>query len=190
MNTTSRNQNAEDMLRVLEAVRFATEMHGDQKRAGDKNLPYVVHVFEVAELVASSPTANTEQVIAALLHDVVEDTEASLDQVSAQFGELVASLVAENTDPEGMNQRERKARQLAEMPKKSAGARLIKMADLLSNTRGLLTSPPNWRRKSLQRYARANKAIFEAGRGTCPFLEAEWDAFWPSIASSFDLPQR
>lgn len=120
------------------ALAFATEAHGaigqTRKYTGD---PYIVHPIAVAEIVKTVP--HTEAMIAAaLLHDVVEDTPTTIEDVRAAFGEEVATLVDWLTDvsrPADGNRRVRKRKDLEHLAAAPAEAQTIKFADLIDNTR-------------------------------------------------------
>lgn len=129
---------------LLQAVRFAAVHHGDQKRKYTGE-PYIVHCFEVAMTVHRAG-GTIEMVIAAILHDVVEDTPATLEQVRATFGDIVAGYVDALTEkrPEGYNRAQRKmlyTNQLREAPNE---VKTIKLADLLSNTRDIVEHDVNF----------------------------------------------
>lgn len=120
------------MMTVAEARAFAVTAHGEQ-RYGDH--PYSVHLDAVAKLAESYGA--TAQVIA-YLHDAVEDTQASLDDVRARFGELVAECVDLLTDAAGANRKERKAKTYARLATVAGAAELaliVKAADRLANVR-------------------------------------------------------
>lgn len=119
-------------MNVVEARAFAVTAHGDQ-RYGEQ--PYSVHLDAVAKLAA--PYGEAAQVVA-YLHDAVEDTQASLDDVCARFGELVAECVGLLTDAEGANRKERKAKTYARLATVTGAAELaliVKAADRLANVR-------------------------------------------------------
>ncbi|HZE25156.1 MAG TPA: HD domain-containing protein, partial [Blattabacteriaceae bacterium] len=85
--------------RIMSAARFAAEKHAHHKRKGENGEPYFNHLLEVAELIAaSSPYLDVELVMAAFLHDAVEDTGVTLQELEQRFGKNVADLVAEVTD--------------------------------------------------------------------------------------------
>jgi (p)ppGpp synthase/HD superfamily hydrolase len=128
---------------VLEAARFAAERHAAQRRKGSSEEPYVNHLLEVAGLVADAVEEPApEMLVAALLHDVVEDTTTTAAEVRTRFGDEVAGLVAELTDDKSLPKQERKRLQVERAGNKSAGAQAIKLADLVSNLRSLLVNPP------------------------------------------------
>lgn len=105
------------------------------------NEPYIVHPFEVASIVATVPDATEEMIAAAWLHDVVEDTGVTLDQVHLLFGANVAKLVFWLTDqskPEDGNRAARKAIDRAHIAAAPAEAQTVKLADLISNTKSIM----------------------------------------------------
>jgi len=130
------------------ALRFAAEAHANQRRKGAAQEPYVNHLIEVAELIVDATGGDDPDiVIGALLHDTIEDTAVTYDEIEARFGRRVADLVRENSDDMSLPKQERRRRRIAEAAHKSDGAKLIKIADLISNARAMTTSPPaGWAR--------------------------------------------
>jgi (p)ppGpp synthase/HD superfamily hydrolase len=181
-----RNRNLNN-LDIVRAVRFAAERHRGQTRSGESDEAYLEHVLEVAELTAEASDGNERLIIAAILHDVLEDTETTYHEIAQRFGSKVADIVRELTDDPTLSKRQQKEAQLTSMPSKSREARLIKMADKLSNTRRLHTHPPEWRAESIARYAKGNNSVIEAGRGTSPYLEGLWDAMWPELCEALGI---
>lgn len=109
--------------------------------------PYHLHPFEVADTVADTEYCTEEMIVAALLHDVVEDTQVSLDVIARQFGLVVAAYVEQLTDvskPEDGNRAARKAIDLAHTAKASPQAKTIKLADLISNSRSIVERDPEF----------------------------------------------
>src|SRR5436309_13193438 len=95
---------------ILAAAQFAAEKHAEQKRKGVSGEPYINHLIEVAGLIAhSSGSADANLIMAALLHDTVEDTGTTAEELEAKFGHDVASLVLEVTDDKGLPNARRKA---------------------------------------------------------------------------------
>ena len=128
---------------ILAAAHFAAEKHSSQKRKGKAGEPYVNHLLEVAELIAGAISEpDTNLLIAALLHDTVEDVGVTHEQLVQRFGSDVADLVAEVTDDKSLPKLERKRLQVEHAPKKSVRAQAIKLADKISNLRSMLYSPP------------------------------------------------
>ena len=134
------------MIGIIEkAEQFAVQAHGPQKRkyTGD---PYIVHPIEVSQIVKTVPHTNA-MIAAAILHDVIEDTEATYDDVAVNFGTVVADLVEELTDvskPEDGNRAVRKALDRAHLAKASADAQTIKLADIISNTKDIKANDPKF----------------------------------------------
>jgi len=136
------------------ALDFATIAHAGQKRkyTGED---YIVHPIEVAKIVKS--VAHTPQMVAAaLLHDVVEDTDVSLEDISIKFGPDIADLVSDLTDvskPEDGNRAARKALDRAHTARASAAAKTIKLADLISNSRSIVEFDPHFAKVYLKEKA-------------------------------------
>ena len=128
---------------LARAFHFAALRHAHQRRKGDAAEPYLNHLAEVADLVAEATGGKDASLVAAaLLHDVVEDTDTTLAEVAATFGEDVAGLVAEATDDKTLPKAERKRLQIVHAPSHSPRAKLLKLADKTSNLRNMATSPP------------------------------------------------
>ena len=127
------------MGRIERAMIFAAEAHDGQKRKG-KNRPYVLHLMEAAVTV-SMMTDDEDVIIAALLHDTLEDTDTTAEQIRNAFGERVAALVgAESEDkrsgrPRGETWRIRKEEALQTLKAAPREAKLVALGDKLSNVR-------------------------------------------------------
>jgi guanosine-3',5'-bis(diphosphate) 3'-pyrophosphohydrolase len=137
--------NTEDnpVLKIARAVHFAALKHKAQRRKGEDAEPYINHLAEVSETLALHTNGeDLNLVIAGLLHDTLEDTETTYDELIATFGHDVADLVKEVTDDKGLPKTERKRLQVENAPHKSSRAKMIKIADKLSNLNSILNSPP------------------------------------------------
>ena len=131
----------------------------------------------MADLVASSLTevADTNLIIAALLHDVVEDTPTTNQEVAERFGPDVAALVAEVTDDKSLPKAERKRLQIETAPKKSKRAQSIKVADKISNLRAILHSPPtDWDQERKKEYFDWAKKVVDGLTAPNAVLKAEF----------------
>ena len=136
---------------VLDAALFAAKKHAGQRRKGQAAEPYIDHLIEVAQLVSMAiPEPDTNLVIAALLHDTIEDTRVTATELIERFGQDVADLVVELTDDKSLPKAERRRLQIEHAPKMSAWAQTIKLAAKISNLRSILISPPA--RWVLERY--------------------------------------
>lgn len=129
--------------RVKKAETFATGAHIDQKRDGGE--PYIIHPARVAAMVAELPEATEDMVVAAWLHDVVEDTEVNQMEILQMFGESVADLVDWLTNPTfvGDNRAARKAKIFARLAQAPDEAKRIKMCDRIDNLRD--TKPSSYK---------------------------------------------
>jgi (p)ppGpp synthase/HD superfamily hydrolase len=136
------------------ALDFAARKHAGQRRKGMKAEPYINHLTEVALLLAeASNGTDSELVMAGLLHDTIEDTETTREELVQVFGDEVAGLVAEVTDDTNLLRIERKRRQVETAPAKSARARMIKLADKIANLHSIAESPPiGWSARRKREY--------------------------------------
>jgi (p)ppGpp synthase/HD superfamily hydrolase len=166
-----------EWIAVLRAAEMAARWHVDQRRKGVAQEPYINHLLEVASLVAEA-TGGSEPnlVIAALLHDAVEDQGVTSERIANEFGQHVADTVFEVTDDKSLPKDERKCRQVQNAPKKSRAAKLIKLADKTSILRTIATSPAAaWSVERRLEYVDWAKAVVAGLRGTSPWLEQQFD---------------
>ena len=123
------------------AIIFAVKAHAGTERRG-KGYPYIVHPLEAVEIVATM-TADQELLAAAALHDTVEDTDVTVDQLRAEFGDRIASLVADESDemPAGMSEEDswhgRKQAAIDRLSRASHDAKIVALGDKLSNMRAI-----------------------------------------------------
>jgi (p)ppGpp synthase/HD superfamily hydrolase len=162
---------------VLKAARFASVKHVSQKRKGLAAEPYLNHLIEVADLVSGAITEpDTNVVVAALLHDTIEDTKTTREELVQEFGADVAGLVAEVTDDKSLAKKERKRLQIEHAPHLSARAQSIKIADKISNLRSVLFSPPEeWDLRRKQEYFAWAKSVVEACPAPNAVLKSEFE---------------
>ena len=154
------------IVEVARALDFAARRHSEQRRKGLKAEPYVNHLAEVALLLAEATGGeDPELVMAGLLHDTLEDTATTREELASAFGPDVASLVEEVTDDRTLDQRARKRMQVETAPNKSRRARMIKIADKIANLRSIAESPPlGWSaRKKLEYAAWAREVVAACG---------------------------
>jgi guanosine-3',5'-bis(diphosphate) 3'-pyrophosphohydrolase len=148
----------EPTLLLLRALEFAAAKHRDQRRKGRGASPYINHPIEVARALADVGGVTDPEILsAAILHDTVEDTQTTPEELEAAFGARIRSLVEEMTDDKRISQPERKRLQIVHAPTLSPGARLIKLGDKLCNVRDVIHDPPpSWdpvRRKAYLNWA-------------------------------------
>jgi (p)ppGpp synthase/HD superfamily hydrolase len=121
---------------ISEAAELAAHRHNGMARKGRGNEPYINHLAEVASLLsAASDSEDAELVAAGWLHDTIEDTQTTREELAQRFGLRVAGLVTEVTDDMSLPKSERRRLQVVEASQKSPGAKLIKIADKVSNIR-------------------------------------------------------
>ena len=171
---------------LLDALAFAAAKHRNQRRKDVDASPYINHPIALARVLSVEAGIHDETVIAAaLLHDTIEDTETTYDELLARFGPAVASIVAEVTDDKNLAKAERKALQVAHAPHMSQGAKWVKLADKTCNLRDVASSPPaGWPLRRRQAYFDWAKAVIDGVRGTHPQLEALFDTAYAARPSS------
>ncbi|MGY5846472.1 HD domain-containing protein [Salegentibacter sp. HM20] len=136
-----------------QALEFARKAHGNQQRKYSEEL-YIEHPIRVAELV-KTVDHTPEMICAAYLHDVVEDTGVSLQDIERRFGLKIAGLVEELTDEyekknySYLNRRQRKGLEVERQARMSLEAKTIKLADVIDNTRDIVKNDPGFARKYL-----------------------------------------
>jgi guanosine-3',5'-bis(diphosphate) 3'-pyrophosphohydrolase len=159
---------------VARALDFAAQKHSHQRRKGLKAEPYINHLTEVAlHLAEASSGADPALVMAGLLHDTIEDTNTTREELIGAFGEDVASLVAEVTDDKSLPREERKKRQVETAAAHSARARMIKLADKIANLRSIAESPPvGWSGRKKKEYVAWARQVVAACGPTDTGLEA------------------
>lgn len=166
-----------DILLLARAWNFAAERHVNHRRKGDAEEPYVNHLAEVAELVATATKGEDANLVAAaILHDTVEDTPTLNGELASLFNEDIAALVAEVTDDKSLEKAERKRLQVETAPKKSERAKVLKLADKTSNLRSITKSPPkDWSAERRRDYLEWALKVGEGLRGVNPWLETRFD---------------
>jgi guanosine-3',5'-bis(diphosphate) 3'-pyrophosphohydrolase len=162
---------------VSEAAEFAARQHTGMQRKGRGNEPYINHLAEVASILAEvTDGADAELVAAGWLHDTVEDTGTMRDELAQKFGERVAALVEEVTDDMSVPQAQRRQKQVADALHKSPDAKLIKIADKISNVRARIHSDPTaGQRNELAAYTIWAEDVVNGCRGVNSKLDAKFD---------------
>jgi (p)ppGpp synthase/HD superfamily hydrolase len=162
---------------VLRAADAAARWHVHQRRKGSAEEPYVNHLLEVATLVAEATHGkDPDLVIAALLHDAIEDQEVPPELIAREFGKRVAKLVQEVSDDKTLPKTTRKDIAVTTAGKISNDAKIIKLADKTSNLRAITFSPsPKWSVKRRLDYIGWAKNVVAGLRGASPWLEDKFD---------------
>jgi guanosine-3',5'-bis(diphosphate) 3'-pyrophosphohydrolase len=162
--------------RVTEAALTAARWHSTQLRKGKEGEPYINHLLEVASLVSKATGGDDiDLVVAALLHDSIEDQDISRSVIAERFGEDVASLVQEVTDDKSLPKDMRKRLQVEHAPGKSNRAKILKLADKISNVTSIGKNPPEWPIARQREYIQWGRDVVAGLRGASPELEAHFD---------------
>nr|XP_969942.3 PREDICTED: guanosine-3',5'-bis(diphosphate) 3'-pyrophosphohydrolase MESH1 [Tribolium castaneum] len=162
---------------LLKCVNFAAEKHKDQRRKNASKTPYINHPIGVAYILTHEAEIDDLDVLqAALLHDTVEDTATTFEEIEQVFGKRVRDIVEEVTDDKSLPKEERKRLQIEHAPGASHQAKLVKLADKLYNLRDLENSAPEgWSEQRIQEYFTWSSKVVAGLRGTNPALERSLD---------------
>ena len=162
---------------VSEAALLAAQRHSGMARKGRGNEPYINHLAEVANLVSeASGGADAELIAAAWLHDIIENTETTREELADRFSVRVAALVVEVSDDMGLPESERRRLQVVAGPHKLPDAKLIKIADKISNIRArIVREPSEAERDDLTDYVNWAEKVVAGCRGGNPVLDRTFD---------------
>ncbi len=168
---------ATDTARIIAALRFAAHKHRNQRRKDGDATPYINHPIALADILANEGGVEDADVLcAAILHDTIEDTETTADELLATFGAVITGMVLEVSDDTSLPAAMRKQAQVDHAPHVSPGARLVKLADKISNLRDILAAPPaGWPPARKAAYFDWAAAVVAGLRGCNPALEAVFD---------------
>jgi (p)ppGpp synthase/HD superfamily hydrolase len=170
------HERASDAAQLLAAALFSAEQHRDQRRKGVRETPYINHPLEVSErIVRVGGVHDIEVLVAAILHDTIEDTETTAEEIERHFGAPVAALVLEVTDDRSLTWMERKRLEIEQAALVSPRAKLIKLSDKISNVADTETNPPSaWSRQRRRDYLDFAEQIALGCRGVNEALDAEF----------------
>lgn len=163
---------------LLRALSFASIKHRDQRRKDVEASPYINHPIAVATVLAvEGNVADDDILVAAVLHDTVEDTETTFAELEEHFGAAVTELVRELTDDKSLPKDVRKQLQIDHAPGRSVGAKQMKIADKVSNLRDITASPPaDWSLERRREYLDWAEQVVAGCRGINPLLDGVFDA--------------
>jgi guanosine-3',5'-bis(diphosphate) 3'-pyrophosphohydrolase len=166
-----------DMNRIVAAIAFAADKHRHQRRKDAEGSPYINHPIALANVLANEGGVEDERVlIAAILHDTLEDTETSEQELVRLFGQEVAQIVAEVSDDKSLPKAERKQRQVVHASGLSRRAKLVKLADKICNLRDIAATPPaDWPDERKAEYFDWARSVVNGLRGAHPGLEHIFD---------------
>ena len=162
---------------LLRALRFASQKHSDQRRKNAKASPYINHPIQVAQILWDVAGVRDDTLlVAAILHDTIEDTDATPDEIKREFGEEILALVLEVTDDKNLPGQMRKQLQVEHAPHKSYRAKLLKLADKISNVGDISKWPPkDWSVERRQEYLLWTERVVAGLRGVNEKLESQYD---------------
>ena len=171
------------MNEFLKALAFAAEKHKNQRRKDIEAPPDINHPISLANILLNEGEVTDINVLcAAILHDTIEDTKTTADELREHFGEKITSIVLEVTDDKSIpDKAKRKALQIEHAPHISYEAKLVKLADKISNLRDIKSQPPaDWSEETKQQYFEWAKKVIAGVRGTNKKLEDVFDALYES----------
>lgn len=161
-----------DLSLLLKAAAFAAVKHEGQVRKDTARTPYIIHPLGVARILfEEAGVRDTHILIAALLHDTLEDTETTAEEIEKFFGLSVRITVEELTNSPGLTSQENKQRQIDHAPHMCRDAQLVKLADRLYNMRDLRNPPPSWTEEDVERCLEWGQKLLAVLPGVCPPLE-------------------
>lgn len=176
---------------VLQALQFAARKHRHQRRKDVDQTPYINHPIALTVLLRQVADVHDPIVLmAALLHDTVEDTDTTLPELETTFGAEVAAVVAQLTDDKSLPRAMRKQQQIDHAPQLCDRARLVKLADKIDNLRDMATAPPaGWSMARRQAYCEWARRVVNQIRGSNRQLEAYFDKVYAHAIATCQTEQ-
>jgi guanosine-3',5'-bis(diphosphate) 3'-pyrophosphohydrolase len=168
----------DDTAWLIKAADFAALKHRRQRRKDAEASPYINHPLALARVLKlEAGVDDVEVLVAAILHDTVEDTETTVEELAREFSPAIAAIVAEVTDDKSLAKAERKRMQVEHAPHISPQAKLVKLADKICNLRDVINAPPaRWSLERRRSYFDWAGAVIDGLRGAHPGLERLFDA--------------
>ena len=167
----------ETLSNLIKAIAFAAGKHRDQRRKDVCASPYINHPIQLVDVLCNEADVYDVNVLcAAALHDTIEDTETTADELIQHFGQKICAIVLEVSDDGNLCKTERKDEQIRQAPGLSDEAKLVKLADKICNLRDVADNPPaGWGLQRRQEYFDWGKAVIDGLRGIHPRLESIFD---------------
>jgi guanosine-3',5'-bis(diphosphate) 3'-pyrophosphohydrolase len=161
---------------LFKALSFSAEKHTKQRRKDIDKTPYINHPISLANILAQRWVIDENVLCAAILHDTIEDTETTVDELQEHFGEKITSIVLEVTDDKSLEKSIRKQKQVEHAASISHEAKLVKLADKIANITDIINSPPvDWSTDRKKDYFNWAKAVVDNLRGAHQGLEKDFD---------------
>jgi GTP diphosphokinase / guanosine-3',5'-bis(diphosphate) 3'-diphosphatase len=159
---------------LLDAISFAADKHKFQRRKGSLSIPYINHPIKVCKLISTCGEKSNELLIASILHDVIEDTDTTENELSGIYGPKVASIVKEVTDDMNLPKLKRKEMQITKALIISREAKIIKIADKISNITDIITYPLFWTKARKLKYIEWSFRVFENCKGQNELMDQKF----------------
>jgi guanosine-3',5'-bis(diphosphate) 3'-pyrophosphohydrolase len=160
---------------LFDALQFAAHKHRFQRRKGYEPIPYINHPIKVTSLLVDCGTDDIVVLTASILHDTLEDTDATALELTEKFGDEVCKLVVEMTDDMELPSDTRKLLQIEKADKLDVRTKLIKIADKASNIQDISTLPLDWTLQRKVDYLNWAAKVVEKCRGGNAALDAHFD---------------
>ncbi|KAM9996479.1 hypothetical protein ACTFIY_002686 [Dictyostelium cf. discoideum] len=171
----------EHLIQLMKSIDFSCKKHRDQRRKDSHGTPYINHPIGVAYNLIKAGVYDSDILQAAILHDTIEDTQTTKEEIIKEFGERVASFVMDVTDDKSLSKQERKKHQIEHALHIQNESKLVKMADKLFNLRDIQTNaPPSWSVDVIQGYFVWAKTVINNLRGQNQWLESQLDEIFNS----------
>jgi GTP diphosphokinase / guanosine-3',5'-bis(diphosphate) 3'-diphosphatase len=170
-------QEKHDLISLLfKALTFSAEKHTKQRRKDIEESPYINHPIALANILAQRWVIDENVLCAAILHDTLEDTETTANELRKHFGEKITSIVLEVSDDKSLDKEVRKQMQIEHAASISHEAKLVKLADKIANITDIINTPPaKWTKERKQDYFAWAKAVVNNLRGVHQGLEKDFD---------------
>ena len=155
-----------EMAKIVRAAYFAGEKHKDQRRSDKEETPYINHPLELASILVDEGRVDEVDVIcAALLHDTIEDTNTTFEELESLFGSVVTNIVREVSNDMTLSSVDRRKKEAESIPFLSRKAKLVKLADKIANIRDISTMPPvGWNLEKKEAYFDFSLSIAERAK--------------------------
>ena len=169
-----------DIRLILKAAEFAAHKHKDQRRKDAAASPYINHPIKVAKVISETGGVDDSVVLAAaLLHDTIEDTQTSPEELEHEFGPAVRRIVEEVTDDDTLPKQRRKDLQIEHAKHLSPGATLVKLGDKICNVMDIIEHPPaGWSKERRIEYIQWAVQVV----ANCPSVNAALEANFAAVS--------
>lgn len=169
-------------LLLLRGIDFAAKKHSRQRRKNPEKSPYIEHPIRVAYyLMEAGGIEDLDVILAAILHDTLEDTKTTPEEIASAFGARVLAIVREVTDDKSLPKDIRKQLQVEHASHLSPEARLVKLSDKICNVRDVINDPPRgWNTRRRREYLQWAKSVVDGLRGANSIMEQDFDELYAS----------